>query len=72
MQSPLQALHEYYRAFSSLELPAIVAYFCEPCMCIGPQGVFSAGNRPELAKAFTPFVEGLKSVWINTKQVKVK
>src|SRR5690349_8225880 len=61
MQSPLQALHEYYTAFSSLELDAIVSYFCEPCMSIGLQGVFSAGSRPELAKAFTPFVEGLRA-----------
>ena len=60
MQSPLQTLHEYYAAFSSLELDAIVSYFCEPCLSIGPKGVFSAGHRPELGKAFTPFIEGLK------------
>jgi hypothetical protein len=61
MQSPLQALQEYYRAFSSLELDAIVSYFSEPCMSIGLQGLFSAGSRTELAKAFTPFVQGLRA-----------
>ena len=60
MQPILEALHEYYKAFSSLELNAIVSHFCEPCMSIGPQGVFSARDGPELARTFAPLVEGLR------------
>src|SRR5579871_1857938 len=61
MQSALDALQEYYRVFSTLDLSAIVSYYCEPCMSIGPQGVFSAGNRAGLASAFAPMVEGLRA-----------
>jgi ketosteroid isomerase-like protein len=61
MQSPLEALNEYYKTFSTLDLNAIVSHFSEPCMSIGPQGVFSAGNRAGLANAFRPFVDGLKA-----------
>ena len=39
---------------------AIVSYFCEPCMSVGPQGVFSVGTRTELAKALNAFVEDLR------------
>jgi ketosteroid isomerase-like protein len=61
MESALEVLHEYYKAFSSLELNAIVSHFCEPCMSIGPEGVFSAATRPELANAFAPFIETLRA-----------
>jgi len=60
MQSPMEALFEYYRTFSTLDLNAIVLHFSEPCMSISPQGVFSADNRVELANAFGPLVDGLK------------
>lgn len=61
MRSPLGALNEYYKAFSTLDLSAIVSHFSEPCMSIGPQGVFSAGNREALATAFKPFIDSLKA-----------
>ena len=60
MQSPMEALFEYYRTFSTLDLNAIVLHFSEPCMSISPQGVFSADNRVELANAFGPLVDGLQ------------
>ena len=61
MHPALKALHDYYGAFSSLQLSAIVSYFCEPCMSVGPQGVFSVGTRTELAHALTALVEGLRA-----------
>lgn len=57
MQSPLEALYEYYKTFSTLDLNAIVLHFSEPRMSISPQGVFSAGNRTELTHAFGPMRE---------------
>jgi hypothetical protein len=60
MQSPLEALYDYYKTFSSLDLNAIVRHFSEPCMSIGSQGVFSADNRAGLVNAFGPLVAGLK------------
>ena len=61
MQSSLEAVREYYNAFSSLDLSAIASYFCEPCVSIGPQGVFSAVNRTALVSAFGPVVDGLRA-----------
>jgi hypothetical protein len=61
MNSALETVHQYYGAFSTLDLSAIVPYFNEPCMLIGPQGVFTAANREGLANAFVPLIEGLKA-----------
>jgi ketosteroid isomerase-like protein len=54
-------LADYYRDFSSLDIPAILPYFHEPCLIIGPQGVFAAPTRSVLASAFTPVFESLRS-----------
>ena len=61
MQSALEAIHEYYRAFSTLDLKAIVGYFCEPSMTIAAQGVFSAGNHAALAESLAPMVHALRA-----------
>ena len=61
MQSALEAIHEYYDTFSTLDLNAIVSHFCELSMTIGPQGVFSAGNRTVLRDSLAPIVDGLKA-----------
>ncbi len=61
MPSPLDAVHEYYSVFSTLDLTAIASCYCEPCMSISPQGVFSAANRAVLENAFVPVIEGLKA-----------
>ena len=61
MQSALEAIQEYYDAFSTLDLRTIVSYFSEPSMTIAPQGVFSAGNRAVLANSLDPMVDGLRA-----------
>src|SRR5262245_23795649 len=61
MQNPLEAIHDYYRTFSTLDLRAIAGCYCEPSMTITPQGVVSAGNRAALADALTPLVSGLRA-----------
>jgi hypothetical protein len=61
MASPLEAILAYYEAFSTLDLGAIVAHFCEPSLMVSGQGVFAAGNRAGLANAMTPLVESLRA-----------
>jgi len=61
MRSPLDVVHEYYSAFSTLDLKAIAFYYSEPCMSLGPQGVFFATNRADLIDAFAPFIDGLRA-----------
>jgi len=61
MKSALDSLHEYYNAFSTLDLKAIAAWYCEPSMTIAPQGMFSAANRAALVDSLAPLVAGLRA-----------
>jgi len=61
MQSPLEAIHEYYKAFSTLDLSAIVSYFCEPNVTVARQGVILAADRAALADSMAPLVPSLRS-----------
>jgi hypothetical protein len=57
----LRVLREYYSAFSTLNIEAILPFFHEPCMLIGPQGPFAATTRPFVATAFGPAIESLRA-----------
>jgi ketosteroid isomerase-like protein len=61
MPSALETLREYYKAFSTLDVNAIVSYFCEPSMTIAPQGMFSAATREMLAESLAPMLESLRA-----------
>jgi hypothetical protein len=61
MQSALEAIHEYYKAFSTLDLNAILAYYGEPSMTVAAQGVFAAANHGALANVLTPLVDSLRA-----------
>ena len=55
----LRVLNEYYSAFSTLNIEAVLPYFHEPSLLIGPQGAFAATTHTLLATALTPAMEGL-------------
>jgi hypothetical protein len=40
--SVVRVLHEYYSAFSTLNVEAVLPFFHEPLVLISPQGVFAA------------------------------
>src|SRR5215471_19051458 len=61
MHEPLVAIHDYYKAFSTLELNACVPFFTVPCMFIGLQGTFAVANREDLARVLGPTIEALKT-----------
>jgi ketosteroid isomerase-like protein len=61
MQTPLEAIHEYYAAFSTLDVSAIVSYYAEPSMTLSTQGAFSAPNRAALAGFLAPLLDGLRA-----------
>lgn len=61
MQEPLGAIHDYYKAFSTLELNACVPFFTLPCMFIGRRGTFAVANREDLARVLGPAIEALRS-----------
>lgn len=55
-----QVLADYYRAFSTLEITAILGYFNEPFLFIGPAGVFSLPTTDAMVGAFAPVMEELR------------
>jgi hypothetical protein len=57
----LRVLHEYYRVFSTLDVEAVLPYFHEPAMLIGPQGVLAAPTHNVLATAVGPGMEALRA-----------
>ena len=61
MQSALEAIHEYYKAFSTLDVSAIASYYCEPSMTVAPQGVLSAATHAALKDALAPIITSLKT-----------
>jgi hypothetical protein len=61
MQTPLEAVRDYYTVFSTLDLEAILSNYCEPCMTIAPQGVSMAETHAALANWIAPLVAGLKA-----------
>lgn len=61
MQSALDAVHDYYRVFSTLDVHAIVSHYSEPCVTIAPQGLSSAPTRAALADSLAPIVGGLEA-----------
>ena len=61
MNDGLEAIHDYYRAFSTLELDACMPFFTLPCMFIGLQGTFAVANREDLARVLGPTIGALKT-----------
>ena len=61
MQSALEAIHEYYKAFSTLDVSAIASYYCQPSMTVAPQGVLSAASHAALTDALAPIINSLKT-----------
>jgi ketosteroid isomerase-like protein len=53
----LQTLHDYYKAFSTLDASRVLPYFNEPAMLISPQGVYVAESHAVLAKVFASIME---------------
>ncbi len=56
-----RVLADYYSAFSTLEIQAILPCFHEPCMLISPQSVFVASSSAVLAMAIAPVMDGLRA-----------
>jgi hypothetical protein len=56
-----RVLAEYYRAFSTLTAEAILPYFHEPSMMVGPLGVFALPTGTSVHAAFTNIMDGLRA-----------
>ena len=55
-----RVIADYYRDFSTLNVRAILPYFNEPSLLVGPQGVIPIPSHAALAAVFGPVMEGLR------------
>jgi ketosteroid isomerase-like protein len=67
-----QTMTEYYGAFSTLDIAAILPYFHEPAMLISPQGVFPAPTRADLATVFEPAIVGLRARGFGRTELRIQ
>jgi len=61
MNDVLAAIHDYYKAFSTLDLDACLPFFTLPCRFVGLRGTFAVANREDLERVLGPTFEALKS-----------
>ena len=61
MPTPLEAIHQYYEAFSALDVTTIVPHFSEPSLTIAPQGMRSAATSAALAEVLAPLIHSLRA-----------
>jgi ketosteroid isomerase-like protein len=68
----IRVLADYYAAFSTLDIQAVLPYFHEPSMLIGPQGIGAAPTYAVLTTAFTPAMEGLRARGFGRSELSVR
>jgi hypothetical protein len=56
-----QFIADYYRDFSTLNVQAILPYFSEPSLLVGPQGVIPIPDHAAVVPVFGPVMEGLRA-----------
>ena len=54
-------LDEYYAAFSTLNIQAILPYFHQPALLIGPSGVIALPTPAAVLPIFTPVMQNLRT-----------
>ena len=68
----IQLLTDYFAAFSTLNIHALLPYFHEPSLLIGPQGLIAAPTHAVLATAFAPAIEGLRARGFGRSELSVR
>jgi ketosteroid isomerase-like protein len=68
----IQVLTDYYAAFSTLDVDAFLPYFHEPCLLIGPEGMFAAPTHAVLATAFATPIEDLRTRGFGRSELDVR
>jgi hypothetical protein len=65
-------LFDYYRDFSTLNIQAILPYFHEPAMLLGPSGAISLPSPAALVPIFTPVMENLRRQGYGRSELKLQ
>ena len=57
-----KVIDDYYHDFSTLNVQAILPYFNEPSLLVGPQGILPIPDGAALVAVFGPVTEGLRAI----------
>ena len=65
-------LFDYYAAFSTLNIAAILPYFNEPALLVGPLGVIPLPTPAALVPIFSPAMENLRRRQYGQSELKLQ
>jgi ketosteroid isomerase-like protein len=65
-------LSDYYAAFSTLNIQAILPYFHEPALLVGPLGVIPLSTPAALVPIFGPVMENLRRRQYGKSELKLQ
>jgi ketosteroid isomerase-like protein len=65
-------LSDYYAAFSTLNIQAILPYFHEPALLVGPLGVIPLPTPAALVPVFSPVMENLRQRQYGKSELKLQ
>ncbi len=71
-QAVIGALVDYYAAFSTLDVSAVLPYFHEPSLLMGPRGVFVAPTHEVLTPALTAVIDSLRARGFGRSELSVQ
>lgn len=67
-----QALAEYYKVFSTLDVNAIVPYFQQPALLVAPQGVYSMPDADAQIAVFTRTIDDLRARGYGSSELQIE
>jgi len=68
----IQPLLDYYAAFNTLEAHAVLPYFHEPTLLIGPQGVFAAPTHEVLTPVVATLIDSFRARGFGRSELRVE
>lgn len=72
MEPVTQALADYYKAFSTLDVNAILPYFQQPSLLVVPQGVYSMPDTAAQTAVFTRTIDDLRARGYSHSELQVE
>jgi hypothetical protein len=68
----IRTVLDYYAAFNTFELQAILPYFHEPSLLMGPQGAFAAPTHNVLAPLLRAAIDSLRARGFGRSELSVR
>jgi len=68
----IRTLLDYYAAFNTFEVEAVLPYFHEPSLLMGPQGALAAPTHNVLATMFRTAIDSLRARGFGRSELSVR